>query len=1338
MTESPSTVTPEELLAHAGWIRALARGLVRDPGALEDAVQETWIAASGRLRAGHRTSRAWLAAVLRNALRQGARSEAGRAARERGAARDEALPSPDELLARVEHQRMLVEAVSALDEPHRSAVVLRYYEGLSSAEIARRLGVPAGRVRMRLSRALASLRESMDRRFGGDRSAWMQALLPLAEAAPSALVSAGGAQAALATGVLGMKFLTLAGLGVLLVAGVYWVTLPARPDEPLERASAAAAAVGPRTRAAEDDRPLAPRPGDAAPAEALLERGERALADDAPIVQGVVVAPDGSPPDASLEVLALRAETSYERLCELLLGHVEGDDCPLHDALLARTPAAADGRFRLSIPDAAEGAGALHLTVRGSHAYLPRTVAVDLPATSPVELRPRCGARVTGTVRGPQGASAVAGVALELRTDALDANSQDERDGEALALELRSGPDGRFELPPLPVGLAHRVVALPEDLAARLVTLDGLQPCSERELELELAAGARVSGTVLDASGGPIAGAEVRALLAGTMLGFDDVEVRRARTDEAGRFELPALPPGALSVQARARGFLDGRRVPLELADRAHVADLGLELGRGQSIAGRVEWPDGTPASGVEVRAGFDPSHGFGPTAFNALRGAEGSAHADEGGAFRISGLGGGPFVVRCEARGTDGRPHRARVDGVAARAEGLRLTLRPPLALEGRVLDPLGRPLDDVTITASRLVEGALGETASSTVERRFRDPQGRFSLDDLEAGRWRLDARAPGHAQVALHMEELPRAPDAIPLVLLLERAASAAGVVRTPAGAPVAGATVQVDSGRSPAQQRFSRLPPPPSATTDEDGRFVLEPVAPGPASLRAAAAGYARSDALPIEAAPGERLEGLALTLALGATVTGEVYEESGAPAAGRMVNVIRWQLGDVDSHLGRTDADGRFRIEGIEPGSWTVLAIDSDADLSTARPGGNAAAMLDSMEVAPVELTEGETEHVVLGTPPADPVRVHGRVRQGGRPFGDAVIGFLHRDAGTLQGMAQTGVDEEGRYELLLDGPGSYVVTLNPLAGRPGEQGVLPFAREVPARAEFELDLDVPLGRISGRVLGPDSGPVEARVTLSVDGPAPFPGGRFVETRTDGDGRYELDALPDGTYRVHAGGSSFLPESPARARVVRRGVEVQHGAHVEGVDFRLPEAGSIEVRATDAGGNPVAGAVVFVRDASGTPLEPLSACTTDGAGRAVYDGLAPGEHTVLARTSTLASSDGAVVRVRAGAAATVELRLEAATLLSIEVTRDGEPRHARVSVTDADGRELASLLGVDELHRLLAQGDLSGNAARVGPLAPGRYQVQAEADGLSASKPVVLGGEPERRLILRLR
>jgi RNA polymerase sigma-70 factor (ECF subfamily) len=101
--------------------------------------------------------------VLRNFARQERRSSARREAREHDVARREELPSAREIVARAELQRRIAGAVMELDEPYRSAVLLRYFEDLPPREIAKRLGVPVATVRTRLARALEQLRERFDR-----------------------------------------------------------------------------------------------------------------------------------------------------------------------------------------------------------------------------------------------------------------------------------------------------------------------------------------------------------------------------------------------------------------------------------------------------------------------------------------------------------------------------------------------------------------------------------------------------------------------------------------------------------------------------------------------------------------------------------------------------------------------------------------------------------------------------------------------------------------------------------------------------------------------------------------------------------------------------------------------------------------------------------------------------------------------------------------------------------------------------------------------------------------------------------------------------------------------
>src|SRR5262249_23526210 len=65
-----------------------------------------------------------------------------------------------------------------LEEPFRETVLLRYYEDMSCADIARMKGMPAGTVRWRLKTGLDRVRAALDAELG-DRRRWQRALAPL-------------------------------------------------------------------------------------------------------------------------------------------------------------------------------------------------------------------------------------------------------------------------------------------------------------------------------------------------------------------------------------------------------------------------------------------------------------------------------------------------------------------------------------------------------------------------------------------------------------------------------------------------------------------------------------------------------------------------------------------------------------------------------------------------------------------------------------------------------------------------------------------------------------------------------------------------------------------------------------------------------------------------------------------------------------------------------------------------------------------------------------------------------------------------------------------------------
>jgi RNA polymerase sigma-70 factor (ECF subfamily) len=171
------------LLAQSDWVHSLARNLVRDPDGADDVAQETILAA---LRAPPRDAtdegklKAWLGRVTFNLARLSARRAMRREAREANVARSERTDSTADRVARESVMRVVAEAVSRLEQPYRTAVVLRYFRGLCAAEIAHRTGTTEGAVRKRLFRARERLRQELDTRHRGDHSSWFNALLPLA------------------------------------------------------------------------------------------------------------------------------------------------------------------------------------------------------------------------------------------------------------------------------------------------------------------------------------------------------------------------------------------------------------------------------------------------------------------------------------------------------------------------------------------------------------------------------------------------------------------------------------------------------------------------------------------------------------------------------------------------------------------------------------------------------------------------------------------------------------------------------------------------------------------------------------------------------------------------------------------------------------------------------------------------------------------------------------------------------------------------------------------------------------------------------------------------------
>jgi RNA polymerase sigma-70 factor (ECF subfamily) len=586
METMPPTARPptaDALLAHAEWIRALARSLVRDPDTADEIAQRTLVAAWTRPPRGPGSQRGWLARCIRNFALGARRSSARRDRSEALAARHEVLPSAHDVVERASSSRELAEHVLALDEPYRTAILLRYFDEKEPSEIGRELGVPAATVRTRVARGLAQLRERLDRRHGG-REAWSALFFPLTRpGAPTPFLPA----------ILAMN--TSLKIAVPVVLGIAALAYYAQRSGPARTAPEVATA--------------ATRPG----AE-------------------LVAAPDpGTTTLASVQAQARR--TSQEALPAR----------PAPEPLAIRTMAVRgrvldhDGRPRanvplttsLATPRTAAGVAAS----RGSTEPPAAVSAADGSFTIPGPLG-ACWVRANDpelatVLAGLHGDSADEGELVIVVAAALlgegfvtdDAGNPLE--GVHVYVDLPDDLRGRFDVPldrsteercetRTDAGGSFTLERVPRVFDARLVAeRDGYERWTSRLDEIPgipiaitlLRPGTKarvVAGRVVDAGGQPVEGAYV-AFGARTMRSEEDGSFRFALDDLRGINQRPGFAP--LALRAACKGFLPASyEPPLEGGKPRWPAFVELQLG-GPTLAieGKVLDHEGKARAGLKV-----------------------------------------------------------------------------------------------------------------------------------------------------------------------------------------------------------------------------------------------------------------------------------------------------------------------------------------------------------------------------------------------------------------------------------------------------------------------------------------------------------------------------------------------------------------------------------------------------------------------------------------------------------------------------------------------------------------------------------------------------------------
>lgn len=253
-------------------------------------------------------------------------------------------------------------------------------------------------------------------------------------------------------------------------------------------------------------------------------------------------------------------------------------------------------------------------------------------------------------------------------------------------------------------------------------------------LTVQLSAGTAVEGIVVDASGTPVEGAEVRA---GGQAGGHGFTALRQLTSAEGRFAFRDLPVGEfpVRVESESSGRCEATLVGMPGATLTWNPVLGgLEL-RGRIVG--LSAPDGCRVEAFS----WTPEHQ-----------SMGNARVDASGAFVVRGLIDADHQVRILAPQQLVFPVLLQ-EGVRPGPEEQTFAVDPAqlpsVHLRGRVLDAQGQPAAGVAV--SPLLAGFPNAPVVNTAA------DGTYSIGPVPPGRWRISARPPGRGELHTDPVEL-----------------------------------------------------------------------------------------------------------------------------------------------------------------------------------------------------------------------------------------------------------------------------------------------------------------------------------------------------------------------------------------------------------------------------------------------------------------------------------------------------------------------------------------------------------------------------------------------------